>query len=264
MFCSIRFIYWDQLYFYKVPVELEKTLQTNDWVVVQVGDGQDLGRIEEFMETLLPEANPTEASIIVKQAEKADFLNLEEANKKNNEYLIFCRKLIKKYQLEMKLVDVRVSLNAKKVTFAFIADGRVDFRELVKELIKKYNKAIRMQQLGVRDEVKYFGDIGPCGRNLCCQKHLKELGNVTTDFAKNQQVAHRGAERLSGICSRLKCCLGYEEKIYEELNKKFPPLGSSFRTKEGTGIVVGYHSLRGTIDVDLGKEDKREIIEVKI
>jgi len=261
--CGIRFIYWDQLYYFQIPEG--QTYQVGDLVIVKTPTGNDLGKIETFFNGDVEELKKEEEIFsIIKQAEKNEVEDLQKINQKTSDYLKFCRQLIKKHKLEMKLVDVHLSLDGHRITYAFIADGRVDFRELVKELIKKYNKAIRLQQLGVRDEVKFFGDIGPCGRLLCCQTYLQELGNVTSEFAKDQQVASRGAERLSGPCGRLKCCLAYEEKVYQDLNKKFPPLGSKFKTKEGEGIVVGYHTLRGAIDVNLGTEEEKKIIEVKI
>jgi len=260
---KVKFNSWDQEYFFKTTDDVE--YQNNSLVVVKLPTGNDLGKVSGVyqgdVEKLEKEA---EIHTIQRVGNDEDQRELSRQNKKNKDLLKYCRQLIRKHKLEMKLVDVHISLDGGKLTYAFIADGRVDFRDLVKDLVKKYSKIIRMQQLGVRDEVKYFGDIGSCGRGLCCQEHLKELGNVTADFAKNQQVANRGSDRLSGVCGRLKCCLGYEEKVYEQLNKKFPPLGSKYRSKEGEGIVVGYHTLKGTIDLNIGKQNEENIIEIKV
>jgi cell fate regulator YaaT (PSP1 superfamily) len=260
---AVKFISWDQDYYHKTTEEAEYNI--GDYVVTKTTSGYDLGRIENFYKGDLVELEKNEEiHLIYRKVEKKDLEEMEKNNKYNKDCLKYCCQLIKKHKLEMKLVDVHISMDGNKVTFAFIADGRVDFRELVKDLVKKYNKSIRLQQLGVRDEVKYFGDIGSCGRVLCCQKHLQELGNVTSDFAKNQHVANRGSDRLSGVCGRLKCCLAYEEKMYEEFNKKFPPMGSKYKAKEGEGIVVGYHTLKGTIDLKISAESGENIIEVKI
>jgi cell fate regulator YaaT (PSP1 superfamily) len=121
-----------------------------------------------------------------------------------------------------------------------------------------------LQQIGVRDEAKVFGDFGPCGRKLCCTCFLNELGNVSTDFAKNQQIAHRGSERLSGLCDRLKCCLRYEEPVYQELSKNFPAIGEKIKTKSGEGIVTDWHVLKGTVDVNIGTEEEKMIVEMPI
>jgi cell fate regulator YaaT (PSP1 superfamily) len=159
-------------------------------------------------------------------------------------------------------VDVHFSFDDSRVTFAFIAEGRVDFRELLKDLNKSYKKNIRLQQIGIRDEIKISGDIGCCGRNLCCQSFYKDLGNITSDLAELQQVSHRGAERLSGVCGRLKCCLSYEKELYNELADKLPMIGEKLKTAHGRGSVIGWHVLRQSVDVLL--DDKETIIEETI
>ena len=162
----------------------------------------------------------------------------------------------------MKLVDIHFSYDGKRITFAFIAEGRVDFRELVKDLTRKFQKSVRMHQIGVRDEARVAGDIGPCGRILCCKKILKgNYGGTTTEMAYAQQVAHRGLERLSGQCGRLKCCLKYELADYEELKKNLPAIDSIVKTSKGKGKVVGWEILKQVVKVDLGD---RTIIEVPI
>jgi len=160
----------------------------------------------------------------------------------------------------MKLIDCYCSFDSNRLTFSFIADGRVDFRNLVKELTKQFKKTIRLQQLGVRDEAKLTGDIGSCGRGLCCQGHLKELGNVSTEYAKDQMIAHRGSDRLSGQCGRLKCCLAYEEDFYKEELKDYPKIGEKVKTKSGTGYVIGINILSKTFDVRVRDSDKGDSI----
>ena len=126
-----------------------------------------------------------------------------------------------------------------------------------------FQKSVRMHQLGVRDEAKLSGQVGGCGRELCCRAYLKELGQVTMDYAADQQVAHRGSERLSGVCGRLKCCLKYEEAYYQELIKKMPPLETRLKSPQGPGKVVAWHVLRGTVDVALD-EDPQTKVEVEV
>jgi len=166
----------------------------------------------------------------------------------------------------MKLVDVHFSFDEKRVTFAFIAQGRVDFRELVKDLTRYYQKSIRLQQLGIRDEMKMCGDIGPCGRKLCCQGFVRDLGNITSEMAEEQQVAHRGSERLSGCCGRLRCCLSFEKNNYSELAKNLPELGAQVKTETGPGTVVGWHTLKQTVDVRVfdRKENSEMVIELPL
>jgi cell fate regulator YaaT (PSP1 superfamily) len=151
----------------------------------------------------------------------------------------------------MKLVDAHFSIDGKRLTFAFIANGRVDFRSLLKDLVKHFKLNIRLQQIGIRDEIKINGDMGCCGKILCCQSFYKDLGNVTSDLAELQQVAHRGSDRLSGVCGRLKCCLTYERAAYEDCARCLPPIGSQIRTKQGKGTVIGHHTLKKTVNVRL-------------
>ena len=263
---EIQFTLWDQSYYFKPENHegLSLDIKVGDQVIVETVLGIDLGKV-----ILVGELDPSAVGVeevkpILRKVTPEDQLKYLEVCKGKEDLLTECRGLIKKYQLPMKLVAVHKSFDENRITFAFIADGRVDFRDLLKELIRKHKKSIRLQQLGVRDEAKIKGDVGPCGRNLCCQTYLKELGNVTTDMAKNQQVAHRGSDRLSGSCGRLKCCLRYEESVYNELAKDLPVIGSKIKTKHGPGVVIGWHTLKGTVDVDLGKDNERNIVEVAL
>lgn len=263
---EVKFAPWDQQYYFK-PEDSSGNflnLKKGNKVIVETAIGTDIGEVAETGELAVLPPDLTEIKSVERMATPADELKSLTLNKDRKKLLEECKKVIKKHQLEMKMIDAHVSFDDKRITYAFIADGRIDFRDLVKDLIRKYQKSIRLQQIGVRDEAKVFGDIGSCGRKLCCTSFLTELGNVSTDFAKTQQVAHRGSERLSGLCDRLKCCLRYEEGVYQELAKKFPPLGSKIKTKSGEGTVVDWHVLKGTVGVNIGNEQERSIIEVEI
>ncbi|MFH1667773.1 MAG: regulatory iron-sulfur-containing complex subunit RicT, partial [Candidatus Komeilibacteria bacterium] len=201
-----------------------------------------------------------EVSDYIRIANDDDLSQLKKNNVDNDKRLELCRQYVKKNDLQMKLVDCHTSFDGSRMVFAFIADGRIDFRNLVKDLTRKFKKSIRLQQLGVRDEAKATGDCGSCGRGLCCSQHLRELGNVSTEFAKDQQIAHRGSERLSGACGRLKCCLAYEEEHYKESLKKFPEVGSKVKTKEGEGYVININVLSGTYDVRVNDPKKGTIV----
>jgi len=263
---EVQFTPWDQSYYFK-PENQEGqalTVKVGDQVIVETVLGIDLGKVILSGELDLTSKGVEEVKPILRLATPEDQLKFLEISKGKEELLAECRSLVKKYQLPMKLVSVHKSFDDNRYTFAFIADGRVDFRDLLKELIRHHKKSIRLQQLGVRDEAKICGDTGPCGRNLCCQSYLKELGNVTTDMAKTQQVAHRGSDRLSGSCGRLKCCLRYEDDAYNDLAKDLPAIGSKIKTKHGNGVVIGWHTLKGTVDVDVGKDNDRNIVEVAV
>ncbi|PIZ99899.1 MAG: stage 0 sporulation protein [Candidatus Komeilibacteria bacterium CG_4_10_14_0_2_um_filter_37_10] len=264
---ELQFAHWDQIYLFLFPEKTDQTkLSIGDYLVVKTALGLDLGKVVGWRE--INEDNTVEDQQVkpyIRRATDDDLAQYQENNKDNESKLVQCQEMVKKTTLQMKLVDCLVSFDGSRIVLAFIADGRVDFRELVKELTKKFKKSIRMHQLGVRDEAKIVGDIGSCGRRICCRSHLKELGNVSTDYAKDQQVAHRGSERLSGLCGRLKCCLAYEEDFYQERLKKFPVVGKVVKTKDGQGVVIGVNVIKGTYDVRV-EDDKKgsNIVKVEV
>lgn len=242
------------------------TLSIGDFVVINTEYGEEAGKIIELKEAENEEAKAV-TNTLERLAKSADWEAVDEHRRETEKVIEDCREAVKRYGLDMKIVGAHFSLDGQRLSFAFIADGRIDFRELVKELGRMFNKVIRLQQIGVRDEAKLVGDIGACGLGQCCKTHLKKLGNVSSDFAEDQQIVHRGAERLSGICGRLKCCLAYEESYYQALIAKLPALGTKVKTKHGRGVVVGWHVLRCSVDVELDKQrdqDKAVIVEVPI
>lgn len=251
----------------KVPATAaDENFKVGDFVVAETEFGEETGRIVEIKE--VPAADAASAAIKRLNTD-SDNNRISEMAGRKEEALDGCREIVKQSGLEMKIVDAHFSFDGQRLSFAFIADGRIDFRELVKDLGRHFQKVIRLHQLGVRDEAKLVGNIGCCGIRQCCQGHLKKLGNVTSEFAEDQQVVHRGAERLSGICGRLKCCLAYEEDHYRELIKKLPPVGTRVKTEHGRGVVCDWHVLRRSVDVKLdpagGKDDGRPVIvEIKI
>jgi len=263
----VQFISWDKFYAFD-PRDL--MVKEGDFVVVTTAQGMDIGKVIEFNDLPKEElADLGEIKPINRLVARGDSEILAANNSyyKKEQAIDYCHKMIKKYGLGMKLGDYYFSFDNNRLTFAFIADGRVDFRSLVKDLIRHFQKSVRLYQLGVRDEAKIDGDIGSCGQNLCCRGHLQKLGNVTSDYAENQQVAHRGSERLSGICGRLKCCLAYENNLYEELAGKLPAIGTRVKTKHGRGKIVGWHVLRGSVEVEIDSEkdgERKIVVEVPI
>lgn len=264
---EIQFAPWDKIYYFSLglPAQAGETvLALNDYVIVETKLGMEMGKAVGFKELSEAEvvalADPLKP--VVRKASKED-LDVVLAQQKNKAKAFEdCRGLIKKHNLPIKLIDVHFTFDDSRITFAFIADGRVDFRELLKDLIKIYRKNIRLQQLGIRDEIKISGDIGCCGRNLCCQKFYKDLGNVTSELADLQQVGHRGSDRLSGVCGRLKCCLNFEKELYNELADKLPMIGDKIKTRHGRGEVIGWHVLKQSVDVLL--DDKETIVEISV
>ena len=177
----------------------------------------------------------------------------------------FCRQMIIKRDLPMKLVDVVFSFTGNRINFAFIADGRVDFRDLVKDLTGHFSKQIRLTQIGIRDEARLAGDYGHCGRPLCCKKFIKDFSSVSSEMAEAQQVVHRGSERISGCCGRLMCCLQYEYQGYKDLAEKMPDIGQKVNVDGKKGIVAGVHILKQSVEVEFKDEkDGKIIIEVDL
>jgi len=165
------------------------------------------------------------------------------------------------------LIDVHFAYENNRFNFAFIADGRVDFRELVKDLAGRFSANIRLTQIGTRDEAKISGDCGPCGRVLCCRSCLNEFSSITSEMAEVQQVVHRGSERISGMCGRLMCCLSYEYEGYKELAGQLPPIGTKVNVDGARGVIIGHHFLKQTVDVKIAGEkegDRDTIIEVDV
>lgn len=259
----VQFTPWDKAYYFD-PGALK--VASGDFVVVETQLGVDLGEVIGFEEIADGGEGEKEIKKVERVADKDDLAKKLDQDSGKEEALELCKHHIDRANLPMKLVDVHFSFDDKRVVFAFIAQGRVDFRDLAKDLTHFYKKNVRLQQLGIRDEMKLRGDVGPCGRGLCCQKFVKELGSITSDLAETQQVAHRGSDRLSGNCGRLRCCLAFEKNNYQELVKNLPALGSKVKTAKGEGTVVGWHTLKQTVDVRVydNKEKAESYLEIPI
>lgn len=254
---QVQFAPWDKKYNFD-PSGL--SLKAGDQVIVRTELGLELGKVIGFVD--LPgqavngkkeipgpaEQAPVGIKKVVRLAAAEDFEKLP-GDKEQKKDFDFCKAIIEKYQLPMKLVAAHHSFDGQRITFPFIADTRVDFRELVKDLTNHFGKSIRLQQIGIRDEARFCGDFGHCGRPLCCGRFLGELNSITSDMAERQQCAHRGSERISGICGRLMCCLSFEEAGYKKLAEKLPPLDSEIKFEGKKGRVVAHHILKQTISV---------------
>ena len=190
----------------------------------------------------------------------------QEANNKLKEKEAFkiCLEKIKKHKLEMKLIDAEYTFDNNKVLFYFTADGRIDFRELVKDLASVFKTRIELRQIGVRDETKILGGIGICGRSLCCHSHLSEFVPVSIKMAKEQNLS-LNPTKISGVCGRLMCCLKHEEETYEYLNKTLPNVGDFVTTEDGLkGEVHSVNVLRQLVKVIVQIDDEKEIREYKV
>ncbi len=259
---KIQFAPWDKVYSFKVPESISN-LKKSDYVIVETELGLELGKVITINDTnqINPDIKP-----VLRLAEFDDIERLTGKNRKD-ETLNYCRQLIEKHKLKMKLVDVCFSYSGNRLNIAFTADGRVDFRDLVKELAAHFSANIRLTQIGTRDEARLSGDCGPCGRELCCKKFIDDFSSITSEMAEVQQVVHRGSDRISGMCGRLMCCLSYEFEGYKELSEKLPPIGTKVNVDGSRGVVISHNTLKQSVNVRLkpAKEDDRPvIIEVDI
>lgn len=259
---QIKFTPWDKPYDFKIE---ELAVRLGEQVVVKTDLGMEIGKIISLSARDENSANAVELKPILRKITTEDLDKLDEALRQKGPAIEYCKKAAAKLGLDMKIVDCHYSFDGGRLTFAFIAEGRIDFRQLVRDLTHHFQKSIRLHQIGIRDEAKMCGDFGSCGRRLCCNNFLKELGNITSELAEAQQVSHRGSDRLSGICGRLRCCLAYEKELYESLNQGLPSLGTIVKTKQGKGEVVGWHTLKQTVDVRIKSDNGNEenIIEVE-
>lgn len=218
-------------------------LQNGDLVVVKEDSYNEIGIIESF-ESLTSEDKKT---TIIRKATKRDIETSEKNKEKRAEILQLSKSEVKRLGLNMKLVDVHVSLDGSNAIVLFTADERIDFRELVKNLSKIFHRSVRLHQVGSRDEARKIGGCGVCGRDLCCLRFQGSLPSISIDMARVQQVAHRGSERISGACGRLMCCLSYEAQQYREMLEGFPEMHSVLTIKEGKGEVIELNALSGDI-----------------
>ncbi|OGY48929.1 MAG: hypothetical protein A3J65_01390 [Candidatus Buchananbacteria bacterium RIFCSPHIGHO2_02_FULL_45_11b] len=257
---QIQVAFWDQTY---RGLAGDLPLALGDFVVIKTEWGTEIGKISSWQEIGEDKASELKDSLapILRQATTEDSEILAEAEKQRPAALEYCKKSVERLGLPMKVIDAHFSFDGSRLIFPFISDGRVDFRVLVKDLTHHFQKLIRLQQIGIRDEAKISGDLGSCGRQLCCRTHLKELSSITSEFADLQQISQRGSERLSGLCGRLRCCLAFEQRMYEDLAKNLPPVGAQVKTAQGKGKITSRNILKQTVNVALEGEGNN-IVEV--
>ncbi|MFA6098291.1 MAG: regulatory iron-sulfur-containing complex subunit RicT [Patescibacteria group bacterium] len=247
---SVQFQPWDQVYHFEA---IDSQLKPGSQVIVKTDLGLELGRVVNIIEV---EEATLDAPLkpIMRLATIDDIEKVKNYGLKKEEVLEKSRWLVKKHQLDMKVVDCFFSYDGGKITVIFTADGRVDFRELVKDLARSFQKSIRLHQVGIRDEARRMGGFGQCGRELCCRKFINQLQSVPTDYARIQQVHSRGSDRISGSCGRLMCCLAFEAEYYQKEMKNFPPLESRVKTRQGEGKVISCNVLKKTVSVAINKD----------
>ncbi|NLG03296.1 MAG: stage 0 sporulation family protein [Clostridia bacterium] len=258
---GIRFRTAGKIYYFD-PKQFE--IKKGDYVIVETARGIEFGTVVMQPTEVEDQKVVQPLKSVIRIATKED-IRIEEKNKeKEKEAFKICLEKIKKHGLEMKLIDAEYTFDNNKVLFYFTADGRIDFRELVKDLAAVFKTRIELRQIGVRDETKILGGIGICGRPLCCHTHLSEFAPVSIKMAKEQNLS-LNPTKISGICGRLMCCLKNEEETYEELNRKLPNVGDFVTTQDGIkGEVSSVNVLRQLVKVIVDIDDEKEIQEYKV
>jgi len=262
---GVRFKRLGKIYFFD-PKWLE--VKKGDKVIVDTAQG------EEIAEVVVPNRMMDDDKVVeplkkvLRLASPRDLKHAEECRKKEEEAFVLCNKKIKEHKLEMTLTDVEYKFDNSKILFYFTADGRIDFRDLVKDLASIYKTRIELRQIGVRDEVKRIGGNGVCGRELCCCSFLSDFETVSIKMAKEQNIS-LNPSKISGNCGRLMCCLKYEQEVYEEKLSRLPNVGAIVNTPDGKGEVDGIETLKEIVKVkikdgDIFKIKRYEVKDIKV
>ncbi|MBQ0098245.1 MAG: stage 0 sporulation family protein [Oscillospiraceae bacterium] len=225
-------------------------LDTGDMVIVETARGIECGEVAMANKEVGNDEIVFPLKKLIRKATKEDLERIKNNEEKEKEALKICEQKIKEHNLEMKLVDVEYSFDNSKLLFYFTADGRVDFRALVKDLASVFRTRIELRQIGVRDEAKMLGTLGACGRACCCSSFLGEFQPVSIKMAKEQGLS-LSPVKISGTCGRLMCCLKYEQEAYIDLLKRTPKVGAIVKTNLGKGRVVDVNLLTGTLKVKM-------------
>lgn len=229
-------------------------LKKGDYAVVETVRGVEIGEVMLQNRDVLETSVVSPLKEVVRKANDDDFKKLEEIKKKQIKAFDICKEKIARHKLDMSLVDVEYTFDESKILFYFTADGRVDFRELVKSLASVFKTRIELRQIGVRDEAKMLGGIGICGRPVCCNSFLGDFQPVSIKMAKEQSLS-LNPTKISGTCGRLMCCLKYEQSNYEEMLKFVPRVDALVKTPDGKGTVVENNVLAGMVKVKIDGEE---------
>ncbi|MFA5366792.1 MAG: stage 0 sporulation family protein [Dehalococcoidia bacterium] len=234
------------------------TAEFGEWVVVETGRGPELGKVV-IAAKQVPDSEITEPlKPVLRKAMDDDFKKRDEFADREREILDNCIKISNKLNLPMKFITAECNLDGSRVTVYFSAEGRIDFRDLLKELTSTCRIRVELRQVGPRDEAKLLGGHGKCGLPLCCASFLSEFSPVSIKMAKEQDLP-LNPTKISGTCGRLLCCLSYESSQYRALKEKLPPVGQQVNTPVGTGIVIGGNPLKETVSVRLESEAVVEV-----
>ena len=244
---GVKFRNTGKTYFFD-PQEFD--IMQGDYVIVETARGIEFGKVYLGITDMRNEDISKPLKPVIRIANEEDHKQHLENESRRDETMEICQDLIKKRNLDMKLVDVEFTISGNKVIFYFTADGRVDFRELVKDLASVFHMRIELRQVGSRDEAKMLGGIGNCGKSLCCTTWLSDFQPVSIKMAKNQNLS-LNPTKISGVCGRLMCCLKYENDLYIKLREGIPDNGEKVKTPDGMGKVFDTNILEETVRVRL-------------
>ncbi len=259
---GVRFRNAGKIYYFS-PGELE--IKSGEYVIVETARGVEYGYVVLGNREVSDNNVMQPLKSVIRMANRDDESREEVNRRKEKEAFKICQEKIRTHNLEMKLIDVEYTFDNNKILFYFTADGRIDFRELVKDLAAVFKTRIELRQVGVRDETKIMGGVGVCGRTLCCHSYLSEFIPVSIKMAKEQNLS-LNPTKISGVCGRLMCCLKNEEETYQYLNSKLPGIGDYVTTDDGLkGEVQSVNVLRQLVKVIvMVDKDEREIREYKV
>lgn len=262
---GIRFRKLGKIYFFDPQYLI---LKKDELVILENEDGEDIGTVAIPNRKISEEKLTAPLKRVIRIANSKDLKHYEECKKKEKEAFEYCNKKIKEFGLKMNLTDVEYKFDNTKLLFYFTADGRIDFRDLVKNLAAQYKTRIELRQIGVRDEIKRLGGNGVCGRELCCCSFLSDFETVSIKMAKDQNLA-LNPSKISGCCGRLMCCLKYEDEVYQEKISRLPHVGAIVKTIDGVGEVDNVEILAELLrvrfkDGDVYKYKKYNLKDIKV
>lgn len=258
---GVRFRNVGKVYYFS-PKDFD--ICVGDHVIVETARGVEYGNVVLGPKEVEDEKVIQPLREVIRLATPKDDAKEEANRRKEKEAFEICQKKIRAHELEMKLIDAEYTFDNNKVLFYFTADGRIDFRQLVKDLASVFKTRIELRQIGVRDETKILGGIGICGRTLCCHTYLSEFAPVSIKMAKEQNLS-LNQTKISGVCGRLMCCLKNEQETYEELNRNLPGIGDMVTTPQGvSGTVQSVNVLRQMVKIVVEVNDEKEIQEFPV
>ena len=258
---GVRFRTAGKIYFFSPG---KYVIKKGDHVIVETARGVEYGTVVSEPQEIEDDQVVKPLKAVLRTASTKDDEQEKANREKEKEAFKVCLEKIKKHNLEMKLIDAEYTFDNNKILFYFTADGRIDFRELVKDLAAVFKTRIELRQIGVRDETKIIGGYGICGRPLCCHSYLSDFVPVSIKMAKEQSLS-LNPTKISGVCGRLMCCLKNEEDVYEELNRKMPGVGDFCVAKDGLkGEVSSVNILRQTVKILVDVDDEKEVHEYKL